>query len=474
MKRRVSRRHFLGTGAGAAASTVLAGCAHTTPLVNPTSGPSSTECADGTIFSNWAGTISCRPSRFCKPASEEEVVAIVKDAAARGVTVRTVGAGHSWAPLALTRDVLVNLDRMEGLSVDTASRTATVQAGIRLKNLTPRLAEHGLGMANLGSIREQSLAGATATGTHGTGLSLGSIHTSITRLRLVTGTGDVRTLTATDGDLFRAACVSLGALGIITEVTIQCVPNYDLEYAAYWCRLDEVLPRIDALVRQNTRLRLWWLVPELGDRDRVILTTMNPPGTGTGILGELAVADDRRPPSRGGKGLQPDTDMLARNAPPRTEQCPRVLHFVDNYLEVLKVPLLPVPHRECEYAIPVEHTVEALRRFRVALDEGGLGLKLPIEVRFVAKDDTLIGPARGRDVCYIGASTQTNATEVFQRFEPIMRALGGRPHWGKCFSLTREDARAMYPDSFDRFREIRKELDPHGVFANDHLRRLFD
>jgi len=171
-----------------------------------------------------------------------------------------------------------------------------------------------------------------------------------------------------------------------------------------------------------------------------------------------------------------DTSTLVKKSRPHRGQagrCPRLLHFEDDYVRVLTVPLLPVLHRECEYAIPVENTAAALRALRREVEEGDLNLKLPVEVRFVAKDDSLLSPARGRDVCYIGVSTEHNANEAFERFEPIARRLGGRPHWGKCFSLTASDIRSMYPDSFATFRDIRHELDPHGVFANEFLTQLF-
>jgi FAD-linked oxidoreductase len=473
MSRRVSRRKFLDTGILAPLAVGIG-----THLDAPAraQGPTLDACDDDETFHNWARTISCKPSRYCQPRTTDEVAAIVKEAQQAGKRVRVVGAGHSWAPLVLTRDMLVNLDRMDTVEVDTARRTATVGAGIRLKHLTPALADKGLGMANLGSIREQSIAGATATGTHGTGLGLGILSTQIVGMKIVTGTGDVVTVKPGDTDLLAAARVSLGALGIVTQVTLQCVPDYKLEYTAYWCRFDDVVPRIDTLIRENTRARLWWLVPSIGSKDGVVLSTMNPPGTAPGIMERAeslsvspAAPQEAAPLPMDAEGLAA-TAFVAGGRP----DCSRLLKFTDRYEKVLNVPLLPVLHRECEYAIPVENAGEALRTFRRAVDEGGLTMKLPVEVRFVAKDDCLLSPARGRDVCFIGVSTQDNANEVFERFEPIMRRLGGRPHWGKCYSLVRKDVEAMYPDSYEKFRTLRKQLDPQGVFTNELMQQLFD
>jgi L-gulonolactone oxidase len=388
---------------------------------------------------------------------------LVQQAVIDGKHVRTVGAGHSWAPLVLTEDILINLDHLNQVNTDIPNRLARAQAGIRLKDLTPRLAKDKLALANLGSIREQSIAGAISTGTHGTGLGLGILATQIVGMRLVTGTGDVISITTADQDLLRAARVSLGALGIVTEVTIQCVPDYDLEYTAYACTFDDAVAKLQDFLQRNTRVRLWWLVPPIGPKDTVIVTTMNPPGTGGGPGGGMPLPMDIA-------GLFSNFTHLFTGGP----DCSAFLNFKDHYDQILTVPLLPVLHRECEYAIPVDRTGDALKAFKRIIEEEDLSLTLPIEVRFVQQDDTFLSPAQGRDVCYIGAATQPNANEVFERFEPIMKALGGRPHWGKCFSLTREDAQAMYPDTYEQFRKIRATLDPNGVFSNELLRRLFD
>jgi hypothetical protein len=213
------------------------------------------------------------------------------------------------------------------------------------------------------------------------------------------------------------------------------------------------------------------LVAPIGPKDNVLVVTMNPPGTPPGLLGQAGT-----PASPGGNPLPMDTnDLLSM-----------VLHLFPNkpfhqflkrkgrYDQILTIPLLPVLHREFEYAIPAENAGEALRLLRRIFDEGDISTTLPVEVRYVAADQTLLSPARGKNVCYIGVSTQPNANEVYSRVEPIMKDLGGRPHWGKHFSLKRSEVEAMYPDSYDKFRKIRKQLDPKGVFTNTLVQQLFD
>jgi L-gulonolactone oxidase len=424
-------------------------------------------------FRNWAGTLSFKPDRFCKPENEAEVVAIVKDAAATGGRIRTTGAGHSWADFVVTDKTLLQLDKLKkALIADVLNRRFTVEAGVRLKDLIEMLALDGLALRNIGSITEQSIAGAISTGTHGTGIRLGNLPTSIVGMQLVTGTGDVLKITENDTDLLDAARVSIGALGIVTQVTIQCVPLYDLENTTYFCKFKDVVDKLDVLNKENERFLLWWLVAPFGPKDNVIVVTMNPPGTPAGLLGQAAT-----PAGTGSGGALPmDTNdilnVLSKLFP--TKPFNKLLTRKGRWDKMLTIPLLPVFHREFEYAIPAEKAPEALLGLRTIFDEGDVATTLPVEVRYVAKDQSLLSPARGRDVCYIGVSTQPNANEVYCRVEPLLKDLGGRPHWGKHFSLRRGEVEAMYPDSLDKFRKLRKQLDPKGVFSNSLIRQYFD
>jgi FAD/FMN-containing dehydrogenase len=423
-------------------------------------------CSPNYTFHNWAQTITCKPQSYCQPDTEADVEQIVTQAISNNKRVRIVGAGHSWAPLALTRDILVNLDKLTAvLQLVMPSMKVKVQSGIRLKNLIPRLRLDNLGLKNIGSIMEQSIAGAISTGTHGTGLTLSNIGTQIVAVRLVTGTGNTIDITESDPDRLNAARLSLGALGIITEVTIQCVPDYELEFAAYWTKFDTIVDQMETIAQQNTRVKFWWLIPPIGPKDNVIMTTENPVGT------------TPPPPGPPLAGLPMDTIGLLSNffnlITGGGSGMQPFLTYTGNYEQVLTILLLPVPHRECEYAIPFGKTAEALRAIKRFVDEGDLSMTLPLEVRFVAKDDTLLSPAYHQDVVYIGVATQPNANEVIERFEPIVKRLGGRPHWGKCFSLTRAEAEAMYP-GYQKFRTIRNQLDPNGVFSNEFLRYYFD
>jgi FAD/FMN-containing dehydrogenase len=289
---------------------------------------------------------------------------------------------------------------------------------------------------------------------------------------MVTGNGDVHTITEQDTQDLAAARINLGALGIITEVTLECVPDHQLEYTAYMTTLEDVIGEIDDLNEENDRVVLWWMLLPLMRRDTVVLITKNSVGGPRGTLArkglEVGSSVSRKRLPKGEKELR----EVARAAPVRGLKTIR--HIVADYDEALTIPLLPMFHRECEYAIPAEKTIEALKAIREVLEEGDLSLDLPLEMRFVARDDILLSPCNGRAVCYIGASTLLNSTEVFERFEPLMKSLGGRPHWGKNFTLTQEEvAKDMYPATYEIFRAVRDRFDPKRVFANSMLTELF-
>ena len=439
------------------------------------------DCKRKHRFENWSNSLKFRPERFCAPKTEARIIEIVREASTRGTKVRTQGAGHSFSQLLATPDTLVSLDEMDVLEdLDRAIRVngqqATVPAGARLKHLIPALRRRGLGFRNIGSITQQSIAGAISTGTHGTGQRLASISSQVSGVRLIDGTGMSREISTREPDVLEAARISLGALGIMTEVTLDCVADYQLEFTAYLCSFDDVVPEIERLSQENERILLWWLLFSVGPRDKVILITKNPVGHRPGLL---AAADDfavRFGPNSQPTSLPKDSeileDIIQESGGVARGRIKKILSYIGDYDHVLTIPLLPVYHRECEYAIPAGDAATALRSMRQIFEEGDFSLRLPVEVRFVAQDSTLLSPAHGRDVCYVGASTQDNSTEVFERFEPLMWNLDGRPHWGKNFTITRDDVRRMYSNTYDQFRAVRSQFDPGRVFTNTLLEDL--
>ena len=422
------------------------------------------QCKTGKTFKNWAETIEFKPKFYCHPMNAAAALSIVQRAATNSEHVRIQGNGHSWSQFIQTRDNLVQLDLMGDAVTAEAGNTVLMNAGIKLKKLVDRLRglNPPLALINTGSILEQSIAGAVSTGTHGTGIGLGNFATQVVALKLITmrgGTPTVLSLPDEGEELFSAARVSMGALGIITQVTLQCVPFYDVELKAYKAKFEDIATQaaIDELIATNQRVRLWWFLPPLAGAEVIVSTMQNIPDGNDALFPERLLGF---------------LEFLAEG----TKEHPLTLR--GPYHKMLTLPFLELKHRECEYAIPVERTAEALTALKEIVDEGNFRTDLPIEIRFVKGDDILMSPANGRDVCYIGVNTKAHnedpsANELFARFEPLMKELGGRPHWGKHFTLVPDDLTRMYGSNYETFKRIRAELDPTGLFENTLIRNLF-
>jgi len=427
-------------------------------------------------FQNWDHTLACAPRKYFQPHSEAEVVQIVREVRDRGETLRAIGAGHSWSPLVLTNDNLMNLDWLDQLvCVDAEKMQVTVGAGIRLKNLNELLAHHGLALANLGSVTEQSIAGAISTGTHGTGVRYGNLSTQIIALNLVTGDGRLIHLAADrDPELMSAARVSLGALGVITQVTIQCVKAHRIELRSDVQPFDHVLDRMEQLVSDNDRVRLYWFA----GTDVFWVNTMNqtnepltPREPMKEWLNNVAIRHDLM------EFFLKSGDAFPALVNPINRMQAAIGFTRERRVArsdlALTIPM-PAAHQETEYAVPIEHTVQAIRATRELIERNNYRANVPVEVRFVARDDNMLSPAYGHDVVYIGAYTygEKFVRGYFAAFERAMKSLGGRPHWGKCLTLNAKEAREMYP-LYNRFNQIRKELDPGNTFANKFIHEIF-
>lgn len=408
------------------------------------------------------------------------MVAVVRAAAAAKKRVRVVGAGHSWNDIACTGESMMNLDLLCGvLAVDREARQITVAAGIRLRELNERVAEHGLALSNLGSIAEQSLAGAISTGTHGSGIRFGNLATQVVALRLVTADGTVRDLSAEhDPELFAAARVGLGALGVITAVTVQCEEAFHLEERAFALPFDRAVASLDELIDGHEHMKLWWLP----HTDEVQVYCYNRTKAQKTPRSRIARWFEEGPLVLAAFALLLAWGRIWPRAIPAINRFVKSIYFkprerVDRSDRILNIPMPPM-HRESEYAIGREQAGEALSALRALIDgsDGGepLHVNFVVELRFVAGDDGMLSPAHGRASCQIGAYMHAGRSldRYFEGFERLMLARGGRPHWGKEFRAGGDVLRPRYP-RFDRFAALRRELDPNGMFENDYIRRLF-
>lgn len=427
-------------------------------------------------FANWAGNQRSRPLRVHRPRGDHAIADLIGRARQRGETIKAVGAGHSWTDAACTDGHLVRLDDdPQVLHVDREQCTVTVRAGIRLKDLSQALRTRGLALSNLGSISEQSIAGAISTGTHGTGIGFGNLATQVIAMTLITGTGQILQLSATEHpELFSAARVGLGCLGIISQVTLQCEPAFFLHERRRPMPFAQACGQLQTLVENHQHTKLWWL-PHT-DTVQVFVQDRTVASRTAGA--ELQHRLENHPLL---SGLLAGLLKLGRLRPhtiPRINRLLTPVYFrqqerVERSDRVFGT-IMPPRHMEAEYAIPLARTEEALTRVRALIEGERLRVGFIQELRFVAADDILLSPAFGRDSCQFGAYTGELSQNPYylRRFEQLMLELDGRPHWGKWFSIDHRVLRERLP-GFERFAAIRARLDPDGVFVNDFTRRVF-
>ncbi|MGA5193111.1 D-arabinono-1,4-lactone oxidase [Streptomyces exfoliatus] len=432
--------------------------------------------ANGTLWQNWSGSVHARPARVVTPGGIAEAAVAVKDAARDGLRVKAVGSGHSFSSIAATDGVLMRMDRLDRLvDVDRESGLVTVEGGMPLHRLNPLLADHGLAMENLGDIDRQTITGAISTGTHGTGVGFGSISTQVRALELVLADGStVRCSRQERPELFAAARVGLGALGVITRVTLQCVPAFAMHAVEQPMPLDRVLGDLDQWVDGNDHFEFFWF-----PHTRTALTRRNR---------RLPADTPLRPSSRPRRWFDDEfvtntaLEGLLRlgTALPRT--VPGITRLVTGALSAREYTDLShrifasrrdVRFHEGEYAIPRETAPDVLREIARWVDTHDERISFPLEVRFAAADDIPLAPTYRRTSAYIAFHQYHRMPyrRYFDAMESILGSAGGRPHWGKQHSLDAARLRPRYP-CFEEFVALRDELDPTGLFTNDYLNRV--
>src|SRR6185312_15004605 len=415
-------------------------------------------------WKNWSGSVAAEPAERARPQTEAELADIV----GRSRKLRVVGAGHSFMPLCETFGTLISLEHLEGHVDLSADKTrAWCPAGWSLAKLTAALWEQGVSLINQGDVNPQALAGAIATGTHGTGVTLGSLSTAARGFRLMLADGSVATCSASERpDLFEAQRVSLGLLGVATRIEIDVLPAYHLEEKVESHRLEDVAERWEEMVRANRHVEFF--VFPYGDY--VVLKTLNP-APSEGPLKRMSDMDDCL--------FKMVCDACA------------VAPWLTKRLQPLIVPpgvrqrrvgpayqIFPsdrtVKFEEMEYEMPYATGWAALREAIAWIRKRNLPVTFPFEFRAVAGDDIWMSPMNNGPCLSISVHQYAKMPwrDFFAGIEPIFRAHGGRPHWAKRHTLTAADVDRLYPNA-GRFRAVRAEHDPTAKFANAHLASLF-
>lgn len=413
---------------------------------------------------------------YHQPSTVEEITQLVTRAADSGQRIRVVGAGHSFTPLALGPDTVLNLDNYSGLVGVTGTR-ARFLAGTRLHQIPALLQPYNLALANQGDVDPQALAGAISTGTHGTGLGYTGFAGMVTGLTLLTASGEILELsTDSHPEIFDLARLSLGVLGTILEVELECVPRFDLVAHETVEPFDELVDSFIERAGKVDHTEFYWFP---GTRNVILKTNQR-------ISPDAE--SDAKPRSRVVQGL---TEELIDNAGLKGVvelgmRVPSLVGPLNNLATRLaggrsyraaahQVFVSPrrVRFTEMEYALPLEAGPDALKSARAVIEKNGWPMTFPFEVRVARHDDVPLSTAYQRDSMYIAVHryVKEDYAEVMRRIESVFRSFDGRPHWGKLNTLGASDFQALYP-RFDDFVRVRAQLDPQATFGNrytDHI-----
>jgi FAD-linked oxidoreductase len=431
----------------------------------------------GTHWRNWSGLEEATAREVETPRSVEAVVDVVRRAREAGTTVKMTGTGHSFTGIAAPEHTLLRPEGLSGiLAVDREAMTVTARAGTPLKELNLALERLGLSLHNMGDIAEQTLAGATSTGTHGTGGTAAGLAAQLAGLELVTGTGEVvRASTHDHADVFEMARVGLGALGILTSLTFHVEPLFVIEAHEQPMSWDAALASYDEMVAEAHHVDMYWwphtdrMMVKQNVRTDLEPGEQEPPSAvaawwedelaSNTLFGALCRVGSRAP------GLVPRINGLASRA--LSER-----RYSDLAHRVFVSPRR-VRFREMEYAVPREVGLDVLRECRRVVEASDWRIAFPVEIRTAPADDVPLSTAHARDSFYLAfhVPQDTDHRAYFGGLEPILREAGGRPHWGKVHTRTAADLAPAY-DRFDDFLALRDRLDPDRVFTNAYLRRV--
>ena len=423
-----------------------------------------------TRWSNWAGNQQTGTVLLSKPQTESELQQVVQSAQLSGRRVKAVGSGHSFTAIAVSEEVLVDLsDYDEIVAIDKINQTVTVQSGIQLSKLNQALYENSLAMQNLGDIAYQTISGAISTSTHGTGAKFTGIANQVVALRIVLADSSIVECSANvNAQLFSCARVGLGALGLISTVTLKVVPVFNLAVIEEPMRVDDVLQNLDMHVDSNDHFEFFW-VPHTGwaltkrnNRNNLPVEPMSKMSHWYSktlmenyAFGAVCMLGKARPSliPKLAKALPSSGRNEYSDASHKVFASKRIIKFY-----------------EMEYAIPREACAEALNRVRRMVTDSGFFLNFPVEVRFTAPDEIPLSTASNRESAYIAVHIYKgmNYVPYFKEVESIMNSYQGRPHWGKLHFQSAATLASRYPQ-WDVFQAVRNQVDPQRMFSNQYL-----
>jgi len=399
-------------------------------------------------WTNWAETVRCQPRAVVAPPPSDVAQAIARSRG-EGSSVRPRGAGHSFVPLCATDGHLLGPGEMQGIvTIDRGAAQAKILSGTLIADLGEPLNRAGLALENQGDIDVQTLAGAIATGTHGTGLRLGNLSSQLAAITMVTAWGETLNLSReNDRRIFEAAGVSLGSLGVFLDLSLNLIPRYRLREENFIAEVDECCAAFPALQAALRNVEFFWL-PEF---DQCVVKSLVP--------SSQAVTSEERMDLP----LPPPGTIERYLRPPRTHWSHRIYPSKRN-----------VRFNEMEFAVPIERGIDCFRDIRELIRGEFREVRWAVEYRTVAADSFYLSQAYGSDRACISVHQ-----DALSEFEPFFRAsqeiflsYGGRPHWGKTHFCDASTLATLYP-RWEDFLSVRARLDPAGLFLNSYLRSLF-
>lgn len=431
-------------------------------------------------WKNWSGWVKAAPATIAQPRSEDELAEVMRNAPGE---IRIVGTGHSFTALAQTDGTLIDIGNLSGvISVSDDKTEALVWAGTPIHQLGRELFEAGAALINQGDIDRQTIAGAISTGTHGTGPTLGAFPTMVKALRLITPAGEmIDANREVNPEVFEAGRLSLGALGVITQVLLEVRPAYKLKEKGWTAPAEDCLRSLNIQSVATRHFEFFWfpfadhvICKSLEETDEEALP---PRGEGQSSRALAEEAQVRR--------MFNLTAALPFLSAPVTRYMTRAArkgsmqrHAGTGEKVRWSHDAFPSPRNiqfnEMEWALPAEAGADALREIVAFMRQKGVRVAFPIEYRFVAGDDVWLSPFNGRDSVTIAVHQYHKQPykAFFDCCETVFRAYGGRPHWGKLHRAAEPDFAEWYPN-WTEFQEVRRRLDPDGKMLNTHLKTIF-
>ncbi len=427
------------------------------------------------IWSNWSGSVTFTPKQIFYPKSIEEVILIVRRTKLAGKYLRVVGSGYSFSPLVQTDQILLSLQMLEGIeNINEAEHTVTVFAGTKLKDLAEALATSGYAVENFGDSNELTIAGALSSGTHGTGVQFGILSTVVVTIWIITAEGKlVECSEDKNEDLFRAAQLSLGLLGIIIKITLRIVPMYRLHLLTYQMDFDQCITEIENLRVENRNFGFLWF-----------------PYTKTVQVRTMNESTEEKSEENIWRNLKTSAfetwlfSLLSTICTWFPKLCKSIGNFsaktipsiekIDDSHKIFFA-RRSVRFHEMEYFVPIEHFEAVVREIEETIEREQFNVHFPLEYRFVKGDEIWLSPAYQQDSVAIAVHMYSRMPyeEYFRAIEAIFHKYNGRPHWGKWHTLTKERAERLFPKIKD-FKKLRSALDPYDTFLNPYLQKLFD